>query len=76
MIKRPDASPARCPGSGTLIGTLASLDWFASPEIVIEALLARTQLIRPLADRPPVRAVYPSAGFTSLPLWIESADSG
>jgi cytochrome P450 len=56
-----------CPGA-----PLARLEL----RLVIEALLARTQLIRPLADRPPVRAVYPSAGFTSLPLWIESADSG
>jgi cytochrome P450 len=54
-----------CPGA-----PLARLEL----RLVVEALLARLRF-RPLADKPPVRAIYPGAGFTSLPLRIEPADS-
>jgi len=52
-----------CPGA-----PLARLEL----RLVVEALLARTRAIRP-SDRPPVLAVYPSSGFATLPLRIETA---
>jgi cytochrome P450 len=55
-----------CPGA-----PLARLEL----RLLVEALLGRTRLIRPVADKPPVRAVYPGAGFTALPLWVETSDN-
>ena len=51
-----------CPGA-----PLARLEL----RIVLEALLGRTLRIGTIEGRPPVRASYPSSGYTSVPLWIE-----
>ena len=39
--------------------------------VVMEELLARTDRIALVSERPPVRAVYPAGGFSSLALWID-----
>ncbi|SAL83233.1 cytochrome P450 [Caballeronia choica] len=51
-----------CPGA-----PLARLEL----RIAMEELLAHTNWIALVADRPPANAVYPAAGFAALPLWIE-----
>jgi len=38
---------------------------------VMEELLARTDRVALVSERPPVRAVYPAGGFSSLALWID-----
>ena len=44
--------------------------------LIIEALLRRTRSIRLSPDRPPVRAYYPSSGFSALPIRVETAEAG
>ena len=51
-----------CPGA-----ELARLEL----RVVMEELLARTDRIALVSERPPVRAVYPAGGFSSLALWID-----
>lgn len=51
-----------CPGAA-----LARLELL----IIMEELLARTQNISLIEGKTPVRAVYPSGGFVTLPVWIE-----
>lgn len=51
-----------CPGA-----ELARLEL----RVVMEELLARTSQIALVPERPPVRATYPTGGFTSLALWVE-----
>lgn len=53
-----------CPGA-----PLARLEL----RIAVETLLRRTRRIEAAPDRPPVRAVYPGAGFASLPIRVEAA---
>ena len=50
-----------CPGA-----PLARLEL----RVLIEELLARTRQIALVPGKPPVRAVYPASGFSSLPLWV------
>jgi cytochrome P450 len=51
-----------CPGA-----PLARLEL----RLVIEELLARTRRIALAPGKPPVRAMYPGSGFSSLPLWVQ-----
>lgn len=51
-----------CPGA-----PLARLEL----RIVLEELLARTRGIALVPDKPPVKAMYPASGFSSLPLRID-----
>ena len=53
-----------CPGAPLARAELA---------IAIEALLARAPRIEAAPGKPPVRAVYPGAGFSSLPIRIGAA---
>ena len=50
-----------CPGA-----PLARLEL----RIIMEELLARTRQIALVPGKPPVRAIYPASGFSSLPLWV------
>ena len=51
-----------CPGA-----PLARLEL----RIVMEELLARTRGIALVPGKPPIRAMYPASGFSSLPLRID-----
>jgi cytochrome P450 len=51
-----------CPGAG-----LARLQLRA----VVQALLEHVRSLAPVPGRPPVRALYPTGGYSTLPLRIE-----
>lgn len=51
-----------CPGA-----PLARLEL----RVVIEELLSATLELNLSASRPPLRAIFPAGGFSSLPMWIQ-----